>query len=281
MTTQETRKRGEELNQLSRLMFDRAAILWASSIGLEALAGVSGIVVGFFVLSPNWKAGVAIIVAEIVAVAYALRIRFANDYDDAETMRRQSVLAEALGWPIGSTEFSHWRQKAGRNILDTFKVKTRDEDYYATEHPEVPKRLLEMTIESAFFTRHVYAKAQRFLWILCAVIAVLFVLILSIAPLDNISSATRLEVIYLLYLALPLLISLDLLGWALRLGRLVQSLKYIEQDMERFEQEENPALERVMRLVSEYNCQVVAGFPVLNFIFRYWHDEIRDLWNLR
>ena len=281
MTTQETRKRGEELNQLSRLIFDRAAILWASSIGLEALAGVSGIVVGLFALQPNWKVGTAILVAGIVVIAYALKIRFANDYDDAETMRRQSVLAEALGWPIGATEFSHWRQKAGRAILGTFKIKARDEDYYATQQSEGSKRLLEMTIESAFFTRHVYAKTKTFLWILCAVIGALFVLTLSLAPLGNIPSATRLEVIYLLYLALPLLISLDLLGWALRLGRLVRTLKQIEEDLESLEEEDVPELGRVMRLVSEYNCQVVAGFPVLNFVFRHWHDEIRDLWNLR
>ncbi len=281
MATQETRKHGEELNQLSRLMFDRAAILWASSLGLEALAGILGIVVGLIALSPDLKALTAIVVAGIVAVAYSMRIRFADDYDDAETMRRQSVLAEALGWPITATEFSHWRQKAGRRILDSFKIKPRDVDYYASQQQEGPKRLLEMTIESAFFTRHVYAKAKTFLWISCVSIAATFILILSITPFESISSTTRLEVIYILYLALPLLISLDLLGWALRLGRLVQSLKHIEQDLERFEAEENPSLERVMRLVSEYNCQVVAGFPVLNFIFRYWHDEIRDLWNRR
>ena len=281
MTTQETRNRGEELNQLSRLMFDRAALLWAVGLGLEALAGVLGIAVGLTELPADWKLISAIVVAGIVAIAYAMRIRFADDYDDAETMRRQSVLAEALEWPIGATEFSHWREKAGSKVLRAFRLKPRDADYYATAAPVGPKRLLGMTIESAFYTRHVYRRARTFLWILAGFIGLVFVLILSFAPLTAIPSATRLEVIYILYLALPLLISVDIIGRTLKLQRLVVAIQQIEQDLERLDTEENPDLSQVMRLVSEYNCQVVAGFPVLNCVFRLWHDEIRDLWNRR
>lgn len=281
MTHSKTRKQGEELNQLSRLMFDRAATLWAWSLFLEALAGVMGIFVGLIVLSPDWKVVSAIFTGCLAIGSYILRISFTRTYDDAETMRRQSVLAEALCWPIGATEFSRWRQKAGRKTLKSFKLKSRDENYYQTKEKSGPKRLLEMTIESAFYTRHVYAKVKSYLWVFCTFLSLLFVVTLSLAPLESIPPETRLDIVYRLYLVLPLLISIDLLGWALRLENLVVRLTEIEKDMESLHLEGEPQLEHVMRLVSEYNCQVVNGFPVLNILFRLWHDEINELWEYR
>lgn len=280
-SSKETQKQGEELNQLSRLMFGRAAKLWAWSLALETIGGVVAILVSVVNLSPNAKHVTALTVFGILVTSYILKIVFSYQYDNAETMRRQSILAEALDWPIGATQFSDWRLKAGHKLLKKFKLKPRDENYYSTQQPTGPRRLLEMTIESAFFTRHLYGKIRKFVWTVCGLLGLFFILVLSFMPIDVISTQTRLEIVYLLYLSLPLLISLDLFGWGLRVARLERSIKEIECDLEKLESESEPGVVHVMRLVSEYNCQVIGGFPILDSFFRRWHDEIQELWNKR
>ena len=56
----DNRKRGEELNQLSRLLFDKAACKWYRAIAIEVLAGVIGAVGSILVLPPTWELLVAI-----------------------------------------------------------------------------------------------------------------------------------------------------------------------------------------------------------------------------
>lgn len=217
----------------------------------------------------------------MLACAYALRLSFEAIYDNAETMRRQSVLAEALDWSIEATQFSEWRRKAGRRLLKDFKLRSRDPDYYATRKPLGSGRLLEMTIESAFFTRHIYSKVRNGLWICVAILIMACVAVLSLAPLEGVSGGARVQLVYALYLSLPIVISIDLLGWAIRLGRLSRSIQEIERGLERHEREREPDLQQVLRLVAEYNCQVIGGFPVPNALFRHWHDSINELWESR
>jgi hypothetical protein len=84
----------------------------------------------------------------LFAWAYYLRLRFHNQYDLAETMRRQSVLTEALAWPIERVQATEWRRRAGRRILERFKLKPREADYYTTTQATGPARLVAMTLES-------------------------------------------------------------------------------------------------------------------------------------
>ena len=137
---------------------------------------------------------------------------------------RQSVLTESLEWPISPTQFSEWRRKAGDKILKTFRLKARDEDYYATQKSVGSRRLLEMTIESAFFTRYIYRKIRNWIWFFFSIIAILSVVALTVTPLESVQAVTHLQIVYILYLALPIIISIDLLGWAIRLGRLSSSI---------------------------------------------------------
>lgn len=276
-----TLKDGEELNQLSRLLFNRSAFYWYSAMAIEFEGGVIGVFVGILDCSGTWRLVIAVALFILLAYAYYLKIRFQYWNDTAETMRRQSVLAEALEWPIEATQFSDWRLRAGARILKKFKVQPRDEDYYTTQRDVGPQKLLDMTIESAFYTRHLYVKLKNWARGIFATSLIIWILILSIVPIDLFNNKTRLELVCLLYLFLPLIISLDVLGWSIKLGRISQSIKEIEVDMERLSNSSQADEIQVMRLVSEYNCQVVTGVPILNVLFNYWHDEIKELWDKR
>src|SRR5438045_2336402 len=103
-----TRRQGEELNQLSRLIFGRAACFWYTAVLIEFMAGIIGVAATVSRPRPTYELLLAISGFLLFATAYYLKISFRGLYDTAETMRRQSVLTEALGWPIGKTQFSQW-----------------------------------------------------------------------------------------------------------------------------------------------------------------------------
>jgi hypothetical protein len=281
MDEKENRRQGEELNQLSRLVFRRATRFWYSAISIELAAGILG--VGALIARPtqNWELLLAIVGFILFATAYYLKIVFDRRYEDAETMRRQSVLTEALNWPINRTQFSEWRLRAGRSLLREFEVESRDPDYYETQAVTGPKRLTEMTIESAFYTRHLYIEARKGVWIIFAVAAILIVGFMALAALPALPPKSSFWVTYFIFALLPVLLSIDLLYWGIKLNRLIYSLCRIEEGLDRIKEEERTELPQVLRLVAEYNCQVVRGFPIPDWFFNRHHDTIKALWNKR
>lgn len=274
--------RGKELSQLSRFLFDSAANKFYFALGMEIVAGAVGTVAALIQLDGQGKLAFAIVGFLLLAVSYVLKVRFEDEYDRAETMRRQSVLSEALDWDISKVQFSEWRQKAGREILNRLKKESRPDDYYETQEDLGPRRLLEMTRESAFYTRCLYNKLYGIIGISLLVSFGMLVFVLSaILPMQILPSSTQVVVAYAVYIVLPLILSSDLLGWFLRLGRIKSEIFRIEEAMERIAKQKTIRVAEVMRLVSEYNCQLIGGLPIPNLLFNFWHCEIKDLWETR
>ena len=230
-----TQGQGEELNQLSRLIFGKAACFWYTAVLIEFVAGIIGVAATATHPLPTFELLLAIVGFGLLATAYYLKISFRGLYDIAETMRRQSVLTEALGWPIGKTQFSEWRLRAGPRILRKFEVETRDPDYYQSKAAPDPQRLLEMTIESAFYTRHLYVKARRVVWIAFAMVAIALVLVVSLSAVPALPQGSAYWMVYPVFLLLPVLLTMDLLSWGIELNGLVESLCRIEEWLERVE----------------------------------------------
>jgi hypothetical protein len=214
----------------------------------------------------------------LVGVAYVLRLKYDQEYDDAETMRRQAAFTEGLGWPINTVQASEWRLRVRKSIRDRLKTAEREPDYYATAQPLGPARLAEMTLESAFYTRHLYVKFRLLVWT-AFVVAVLVLFAISVLGLTEfVPSSVDQLIAQAMVTIIPLLLALDLLGWGLRLNRLVATILDIEKDLDQLCEGDAADLPQVLRLVAEYNCQVVSGLPIHNWLFERWHDEIKELW---
>lgn len=272
---------GEELNQLARFLFDAAARKWYFSIALEIVAGL--VSVGFSIV-PATDDGLlvgATAGAILLASAYVFRIRFEDEYDTAETMRRQSVLTEALGWSVEKIQMSEWRQKAGRHLRRQLQVKHRDADYYSSDKTLGSERLAEITIQSAFFTRHLYLKLHSIIWFAFVLVACSLFLVISTALGAAIPASVDLVIARAVMSFIPVVLAIDILGWGIRLGRVISALRDIEAALERLVDSGQGDLPAVLRLVSEYNCQVVAGIPVLNRLYIAWAAEINELWSNR
>lgn len=277
----DSRAQGEELSQLSRLLYDSAANKWYAAIGLEVAAGVMAAALGILEPPGDWALAGAFFGVGLIAVSYGLRLWFDAQYDAAETMRRQAVLTEGLDWPLDKLQTIEWLQKAGQRIRKRLKVQPRDPDYYATREPAGSARLAQMTVESAFYTRHLYEKLRFWMWVLFAGAALLSLLAILVALTRTIPDQIDVLVARTLYAIIPVVLSVNLLGWARRLGRSIAAIREVEADLERLQQDASLTEPRVMRLLSEYNCQVVGGFPIHAALFRRWRGEIRELWERR
>lgn len=277
----DSRELGEELSQRARLLFDAAAKNWYAAAGLEVVAGVAATVLGLFEIPGNRALGGAGVGFLILLAVYMLRLRAEDQYATAETMRRQSVFSEALDWSASPVQVSVWRQKAGARITRLLKTNPRDEDYYASERETGAARLAEMTLESAFYTRYQYRKLQGWLWLMLAVAALLSLLVLTIPYTRAVSDNAGLLLARTVYSVLPIVLALDLLGWALRLGGLATAIQEVEEGLEELKKTDYADWAQVMRLVAEYNCQVVGGVPIHPRLFKRWQPEIREAWNAR
>lgn len=263
---------------MARLLFDSAANNWYLGIFLQIVAGVVGVVAGLLVLNDSLKFLFAFFGFVILACAVFLRLTSEGQYSRAETMRRQAAFTEGLDWSVSDTMMSEWRLRAGEAITNKVDSNPRSADYYASKKTIGPRRLLEMTIESAFYTRHLYTFLSQWLWVLLGGSIVLSFVVLSLLPAKIVSEELSLQIAYTIFLVLPILLTIDLLGATIKLGGLKSSILEVEEDMEQLSQGEKDDPEQVLRLVSEYNCHVACGMPIQAFVFKFCRNKIAKLW---
>ena len=272
-------KCGSELGALSKILFDKAVCSWYLAIGIEVVAG--GLAVAANIANGSDTTGTifAILGFLLLVLAYYLKEKFYTQYDNAEAMRRESVLNLSMSWPISRTKMSEWRRCCGKEIAlnDT----SLEDDYYETKEPPSPNKLLQMTQESAFWTRHLYNYLKNY--VLVGFILSLFILfsIITFAASGITQSNVSLKIVYVVYLILPIVLSVDMLGWFLRLNRLAKNILSVENDLESLEKELTINEQKVLVLVAEYNSQVISGFPVPSWFFKKYHDLISKLWKKR
>lgn len=276
----DNQQQGVVLNQLSRILFNKAALLWQFSIVLQLTAGIVGVIVSVISPSTNISIFWAGIVIIFLAFSYFLKYLYENKYEIAETMRRQSVLTEGLNWPIARTQFNEWKSRAGKSALAQLSREIRPADYYETTARFSPKKLIEMTFESVFWTKSLYKKIRSILYIILAVFITLFSVLLSFPPAIGVGQTMQIYLIYSTYLFIPVLLSIDFIGFLLKLSRNISALREIEGDLERVGNNPAPSIEETMRLVSEYNSVVSSGMPIPNWLFGLCHDEIQKCWDL-
>jgi hypothetical protein len=268
---------GAQLSQLARLLFDTSAQKWYVAALLEIFAGLIAAIFSAVKVPESLLLFISFLGVLLLAAAYALRLWFDYQYDIAETMRRQSVLSEGLNWPITEAQMREWRGRAGKGVRKQAQIIKRDPDYYASQDPPGSKRLAEMTLESAFWTRQQYQKLRLGIWTL-VVFALLVAFFVSSLTLSSVLPRNTSEfVATVIYTFIPVVLSINLLGWAFRLGRLINSINEIENNLRNITNIDDEV--QVLRLVSEYNCQHIAGFPIHTVLFNKWHDDIQALWD--
>lgn len=259
-------------------MFDSASRRWYFALAVEVIASVLAVFISIINPSGDLATGGLLGGLLLVGVAYMLRLWSEDEYDAAETIRRRVVFAEALEYPVGEWQVKEWSRLAGPRIRQRLRVERRPEDYYSTSATVGTGRLAAMTIESAFYTRHIYHRLRLYIIIVIAVAVTTFFLVASISLLRSVPGNIDELVAKILFGAILLTLTIDLLGWYRRLGRLISSLEELERGLESLNSSNASDTLGIIVLVSDYNCQVVSGIPVLHWMFTKMHDEIRAVW---
>jgi len=272
-------RQSKELEGLAKLLFDRSVLLRYSALGIEVAAGLLAAVVSFVHPQVTVTYFFAVIGFVMLAIAYALKIFFSKTYDVAETMRRQAVFVNGLGWDIDGILFSEWRRIAGDTLVTKNNTSPLEDDYYATKEDVGDLKLLEMIQESAFWTRHLYKSIAFYMWIIVIFALSLVVAVFVFTSSVVVSPDSSQNIVYVLFLLMPILLTVDVLNWALKLGSVGSAIQSIEENLERLKERNDYETQDLLRLVSEYNCQLVQGFPIPNWFFSMKHNHIQKLWN--
>jgi len=118
-------------------------------------------------------------------------------------------------------------------------------------------------------------------WVLFRLTKTTLVLLMALALTEAVPDSVDHLIASIVFAIIPVLLAIDLLGWGLRLRRLLSTIRSVEAGLERLRGTPDMGLPQVLRLVAEYNCQVVTGIPIHNRLYAQWCDEIRELWEQR
>ena len=138
-----------------------------------------------------------------------------------------------------------------------------------------------MTLESAFWTQHLYEALRSILAASLAVAVVGLIASAYVALTVVQAPGVAALVAQLVATVIPLAISLDLVGWLLELGNDTSELREVERGLDRILDGQGVVEHDVLRLVAEYDSIVSGGPPIHPRLFTWKHDEIGDLWRRR
>ncbi len=268
------------LSQLARFLFERSATDWYRALALEVLVSVVSASIAL-VGAGEWALRGTLLVVVLFVAAYVMRLVAEDTHDTAQTMRRQAALGEGLGWPVDRIQAEDWRRKAGLKLIRRVDAEPRAADYYATVEPAGPRRMAAMTLESAFYTRHLYLTIRWALGLGLLLIALVVLVILYLALTEAQAAAFGTAVAHVVATVVLVAIALDVVGWLLRLTRQAEALREVEAGLDRLVDRSDVSETDVLRLVAEYDCQLADSIPIHPRIFRHQHDEIRELWERR
>ena len=265
------------LGGLAGLLFDRAATLWYRALGLEVIVAVLSAVVAFSGVKGDLATAATLVVVVLVAIAYGTRLYAEDIHETAQTIRRQAAFSRGLGWEIERIQLEEWRRKAGTKLLDRVAAEPQADDYYATKEATGSRRMAEMTLESAFYTRHLDLAIRWWLSVALLAIAVVVMVIVYLVLSTPIAAGLGGIVAQAVATVVLIAIGLDTIGWCFRLTRQASAIRQIEADLDRVLAKNEIAESDVLRLVAEYDCELANSIPIHKWIFARKHDEVRGL----
>jgi uncharacterized membrane protein YqjE len=269
------------LGALSGLLFDRAATLWYRALGLEVLSSVLAAIVAFTAVTGDLALYGTLGVVALLALAYGARLYAEDVHETAQTIRRQAALSDGLGWKIEPIQLQEWRRKAGVKLLKRIADEPRSDDYYATDESTGPRRMAEMTRESAFYTRHLDLTMRGWLTVALGVVAIVVIILMYLVLATPRAAALGSLVAQVVTTVVLIAIGLDAVGWWLRLSRQASAIREIERGLDRLLAKPESEEADVLRLVAEYDCELANSIPIHSWVFNRRHDEIQELWNER
>ena len=249
---------------------------WLStSLGLTCL--FYGCLILTAAASGPWLKRAAFIAFLVQVLTPAARMRSATLYTLAESVRRAAMLQNGLGTRISPLQVAKIAAKHGI----TFRNETATFDrYYESALPAGPRRLLEITEESAFWTSEL-AERMAVLLKVVLVIVLALVIIAALVALQSGLTKTQGELFAKIFMGtLTVWCTGDLFTLWRRYDSLAHGAQRVLTDCERMKSISEIGHEAVVAF-GEYNCFLAAAPVIPEFIYKLSQKKLNAAWASR
>jgi hypothetical protein len=229
------------------------------------------------VLPPGADKLVAILV--LLAQVFTIYARAKTDefYSCGETIRRAAMLQDGLGIQPSALVIA---DLCARLCLPESGKPTYLGSYYASPSPTGPKRLAEILLESAFWTKNLSRKAEQIMWWVIAVTTTLIVCIAIVFLLWGSSQGTRLEdIAKILVISLGFWTLGDWAVLALKYRTLAQATEPILSSTEKLVQSDDPNSNEALILLGEYNAALACGPIIPQRVYEHYQNRFNKAWS--
>ncbi|NUQ52594.1 MAG: hypothetical protein HUU19_07845 [Phycisphaerales bacterium] len=202
----------------------------------------------------------------------------------------------AVSWPRGRGERCRRRLLVSYGLRDESSEETLKDaiaefhkpdvglqfersEWFTTRQQPGPAAFLEAMWENAFFTHRMYSHAGWwFTWVSAAFVALLLLLLPLVASWVD-GNAWHI-VVQVLAVLIGVVITLDLVGQAIRFHRAAVAMSRIEAESRRLKVNVQTTV-KVLELFGDYNAVVEAAPLTPSMIWRLYRDSIRRAWDER
>lgn len=202
----------------------------------------------------------------------------AGHFSLAEEIRRLAMLQDGLGVSPSKIQIAKLRERVG-------KSKTLEPDYlgpyYESLSPPGPRRLLEITEESAFFTSCLARTTSKTFGVVAAlglgIVLFGFIVLVQIGlERTAIESVAKAVVLSMAFWAVG-----DLASMALQFHSLSRSAEGAVDRCSFLLAQASTSGDQAQALVGEYNCAVIQAPPIPSLIYKWRRDILNEAWRQR
>jgi hypothetical protein len=263
------------MNLVDAMSSDFAAAKRWAMLNLSIGAAIYLVSLTVIFLPTGGEKLVAIIVLLAQIFTFFARAKMDESYGCGETIRRAAMLQDGLGIRPSALVIA---DLCARVCLPESTKPPYLGSYYASQSEIGPKRLAEILLESAFWTKNLSRKTEKIMWWVIAVSTIVIVST-AIAFLLWGSHGTRLEDI-----AKILLISLgfwtvgDWAVLALKYRTLADSTESALSSIEKLVVSTAPDPNEALILLGEYNAALACGPVIPQMVYNHYQCRFNEAW---
>lgn len=263
-----------DLRQLMRVQFDAAKFWWGLASTCRMLVVVGG---ALGTLANTYTETLA-----FVAVALAVIATISQWYSDnlkgvANSLLRKIERHDGLGWRITGKELSDLMATIPESRKNS-AAQSIPSQYFSSQAPESPTRLMENLEESSWMTKHQARRMALYVLVFSVVVVALVIVALIVAVNSTLSQGTSSNIARVALSVVALMFSGGYFRLVFDYHRYSEAADRIEEKASRLAIDPKITELEAVKLLHEYDI-VRAGAPLLpSWLWKLMESELNQLW---
>ncbi len=254
----------ETLSDLRNHLYDGAEAKWNWTLRISVAALVASII---GTASAN---AVALTITGLASIAFPVVISWIRELASTEILhadkcRRLVLYSDGLGHTVAAAELA---EVNSWGLGSQIQPAPFSGSYYQSTHSPGPRRLADITTESAYFTKFLAGKVQVWLWWIFAVSIAVVIGTLSLAELAKSAAPTDLVIAAkAIGIFVAFLVSSDVALPAKKFGDLSKAADLAFRQGDQLRRLPEPDVEFVRTIVDDYGTASLQCPPIPSWLF--------------